>query len=232
MKQLDQFKNGELSEKELDVLAGKIIRAKFRKEKKNKWTQQLENEHGVIRSEKKIVIQDKYFIGKYIIGIAASIIFIIAAFFIIQGNSSLNSVEIADKYLKENKFPNAMAIKGKNDVSSLELKMEEAYNKDNFLEAIKFGKQLVELDSTHSNNYFFLGLSYLYKEDLQNAEKYLLEFKQKKKRQFDQESRWFLALTYIKKKDFDKARTELEYIVAHKEWKFKLAKELLEGLGK
>lgn len=231
MKQLRQYKNGEFTEKELDDFTRKIIRAKFRKEKKNKWTQQLEKDHGITRSEKKIIPEDRTIFGKYLIGIAASIVFIMVALFVLQKNPTSDGLVFADNYLQENKFPNATATKGGEDISSLELKMAEAYSKENFSEAIELGKQLVALDQTNSKNSFFLGLCYLYQEDLQNAQKYLSQFKEIKKTEFQEESRWFLALTYTKQKDFENAKLELEYIVNQQEWEFKQAEALLKYLN-
>jgi len=233
MKQLYRYRNEELNEKELDDFTRKIIQDKFRKEKKNKWAQQLEKDHGVVRSEKKTLTKDRNFFGKYFLRIAASILFITIAFFVFQENSSsLNAVQFADNYLKENKFVNAIATKGSSDIPVLELKMAEAYNKGNFSEAIEIGEELMELNSARSNNYFFLGLSYLYNKDLQNAQNYLSHFKQNDKTDFAQESRWFLALTYTKLKDWENAKLELQYIIDHQTWKFKEAEKLLESLNK
>ncbi len=234
MKKMDQYKNDQLNEKELDDFTRQIIRAKFRKEKKEKWTKKLENLHKIKREGSKSVNVWKKIRQKRFLAIAAAFLFlIISMLLIIRNASEPKAIQLAETYLNENKFPNPIATKSSQEKpSELRLNMAEAYNKENFIEAINLGEQLIKTSEAKSEDFFFLGLSYLYNNDPQNAITSLLKFRleETKTNQFEQENRWFLALAYIKATDFEKAKQELQFIVNRKDWNANIAEQLLKAL--
>ena len=230
MKNVNKYKNGAFSGDQLDQFTRKLVNAKIGNDKKQKWKRQLEIQHDVKRHSVSVFVNHQGVFLK-MLSIAAAITLILLAGYFIVTSRDVSPAQLAQSYLEE-PFPNSLVRKGGNDEVELRLKLAEAYNEKNYLEAIALGKQLSTQNKMQASDHFFLGLSYLYQNNNESA---IVEFLNVRKgntrtTDFRQEANWFLALAYLKADKSEDAKRELKSIMEKKEWEFEKAKEILKKM--
>lgn len=95
-----------------------------------------------------------------------------------------------------------------------EQKAVEAYEKEDFNQAIEMYEQVLEQEPDNPKHILYLGISYLNVNQVDMAIKVLAK-RVPKGTQYDQDIQWYLALAYIKKEDFGTARLLLQGLAAN-----------------
>lgn len=229
MKNLTKYLKGELSEKELDDFTKKLVQAKFDKEKKEQWSRLLEEEHGIKRKADKPKVTP---FSPRFLKAAAAIALIIVALFFYPRLVKPSLEQLADNYLKYEKFEGRSTRKGADEISLLRMQAMTAYDASKYQEAIGIYNKILELEKNSLDDRFYLALNALYLKKYENAIHYFLEARTMGadgNDRFREEINWFLSLTYLKSGAPEKAKIELAKISVN-EWNFEKAQQMLEKM--
>lgn len=227
----DKYKKGNLSEQDLDQLTGRLLRAKFRQEQKEKWTKKLVSEYNIQRSTSK---KDKRFTIPFRkIAIAASILLLIGLIPFLQDFFQPEYQQLADSYI-EVYLPISGIARGSiaSANSSLRVKAYNSYENGDFKQSAKYFEQIISSkNNIIPEDYLYLGLSYLNKEDLAKAIENL-EMAQSKIRDSNQleAAEWFTTLAYIKNSNLILAEKKLSEIAMRQNYYGERANLLLQSL--
>lgn len=161
------------------------------------------------------------------LSIAASLIVLVAAYFLFYSGSS--PTELATTWSQE-PYPAPEVLRSSS--AALIESWVEAYEDRRFADAA----QLLEAELTKSTppkagEYFFAGITYLQppSPDLDKAIQYL-KLAQQTDPAYEEQARWYLALTYLQNKQPKEARTLLEEIVSTQSYQNARAEQLLSEL--
>ena len=119
----------------------------------------------------------------------------------------------------------------KSDNSSFAQKAEHDFNTHNYKQAISDLKAFLNENPNNQRATLSLGISYLETDQFQEAIS-IFEKIQSENSTLKHYGTWYLALTYVKKKDFAKAKELLKRIPSSDGGLFEKAKELLKELEK
>jgi len=211
---LDKYKQGKLTEEELDLFTGELVRAKFKQAKKDKWAEKLAEEHQIKRGKPK---------GKILtfpyrkLAIAASVLLLVALIPFLQNYLQPESQQLANAYIENRlslpdiqrgKIPSATTV-------DLKSKANKAYANKDFKAAAKAYEALLNSDGVEDLDYLFAGLSYLYSGNSEAAVNKLVLAQNRitQDQNFWEETNWFLCLAYIKNEELEKARNQLKMII-------------------
>ena len=213
MEEIKKYRQGNMQAEELDNFTRKFINAKFNADKKNRWEKMLKEQHDVDRNtsspktKPKIKTRKLYMLAA---AVAAAILLLIVANPIIQSFSAPSYEQLASNFIDQGFYENQEVSKGEENVEQLKLNAVFAYNQKDFPTAIKHWEAVVSSAAADETAYFFLGLSHLYNKTYDNAITNLQKaqgFENTNK--FEEETRWFLSLAYLKNGDLENAKTAL-----------------------
>jgi len=232
MKELDKFKNRDLKPKEEEQFLRKLVKNKHKFEQKAKWSEILAKEEQITRLQQKKTKRIKRVYLWVTAAAAAGILFFVIPPLLYQQESPK---VLAHQLLEADIFPNPTIRKGLEEVSEVsELRQAAAtvYGLANYPEAQKLYAQIIGTPEAILDDYLYLGLSQLYvgqvRLAISNLERALVLSEEKEGR-FNQELNWFLALSYLKNDNFDKAQKFLDKIKP-RDWKYEEAQSLLKRL--
>lgn len=164
----------------------------------------------------------------YKLAAAACIIGIlsITAYRIFFTKKSVNEEQIYATYFKP--LTNIDAnVRGENDKSD-EKKAANAYENEDYFEALNMYQKLVANNPKNIKNNLFLGISYLATNQSKKAIDVLQTITQSEEYHFD--IQWYLALAYIKNKEIQNAQATLSNLTKEENYYQKEAQEILEKL--
>jgi len=211
---LDKYKKGDLTEAELDLFTGELVRAKFNQAQKDKWAKKLAAEYEVKREipPKAKVIQFPY----KKLAIAASILLLLALIPFLQNYIQPKSQQLANTYI-ENRLSLPDIKRGTTSVEIINLKTKahKAYTNKNFKGASIAYEAFLNTEDSEGVDYLFAGLSYLYSGNSKEAVKKLTVAQTKitEGQSFWEETNWFLSLAYLKNEEIKKAQQQLKAII-------------------
>lgn len=232
MKNTHKYKNDQLSDAEQDALFGPLIRSKFEKDQREKWSGKLAEEYGVYRQATPVRQKSRYWLKVVAaVGVAATVLLLIFRPF--QSDQRENITAMTDRILYEDIFPNYLQRKDANEAPEIiRSRASEAYSTENYEEAVRYGLQLRAAGKADVWDEFYLSLSYLYAGDYEQALANLestAQLSQNGNGDFREEIRWFSALAYLKTEQIEKARAYLEQIPPGA-WKYPEAQDLLTAM--
>ena len=217
---LDKYIEGNISQEEFERISKQLIKAKFDRDNRKIWAQELKEKYGV---ERTAAPKKKLF---YKLSIAASFLVLLAVSIYFIHSSSSNPVDISVKKLTILNDP----TKG-SDTKTNKEKAIEYYNNKQFDKSITIWQQMIASGEAGINDYHDLALCYLQKPspEPEQAIKILKEIQLLNGPK--QEIAWLLSLAYLKDGQKEKGIEILSEIVDKKMYKSKEAKKLLDFLS-
>lgn len=168
------------------------------------------------------------FMNVYKLAAAACIIGVlsITTYRIFFTKKSVSEEQIYASYFKP--LTNVDAnVRGENDNSD-ETKAANAYENEDYFEALNFYQKLVANNPKNVKNNLFLGISYLATNQPKKAIVVLQTITQSEEYHFD--IQWYLALAYIKNKEIQNAQANLNNLTKEENYYQKEAQEIIEKL--
>ncbi|NER18692.1 tetratricopeptide repeat protein [Spongiivirga citrea] len=206
------------AEFELQQDVQKAIKLSEREDKKN-LLEQYEKDRDIIDGTK--ASKRKW------LPIAAAIALLFSLGIYIGTNIQPDGTSLYDEYYEM--YPNTVySITRSGGEESIERSAFEAYEGGDYPGAINYFNQLKE-DKDAKNIDFYIGQAYLANSEYENA---ILAFNKvvKTHEEFTQESRWYLALSYLKQEDVNNAKKILTEIEQKNTYKKEAAIQLLKAL--
>jgi tetratricopeptide (TPR) repeat protein len=238
---IDKYKKGELSEEQTEQLEADLMRQMFRKEKENALRSDLkklaasisdtENTEGVATNG--LTVSHRSNRSWTWLAAAASVAILVVAgwwlFLKPQTIEPFNNETLADTYLKKDASPVWSATMGNETPEEKEAKAKEAYQKNDFTQAISLFEAIPPTTKEH---FFYLGVAALkqQKPDAQKTIDNLLKARTLANGWQEDATNWYLALAYIRLGKITEARTELNNIIKIGRDNVNSAKELLQKL--
>lgn len=147
--------------------------------------------------------------------------------FLTQSNKqqTLNTDAIYAGYYKPLTHPDAL-VRGENNNASPAV---EAYEKEDYFEAVNIYRKLVDADSNNVKNKLFLGISYMSTNQPQKAIATLSTLLESQ--EYYHDIRWYLALAYLKTKQIDHAEKLFSQLAKEDNFYQENAKEISDKLG-
>lgn len=147
--------------------------------------------------------------------------------FLTQSNKqqTLNTDAIYAGYFKPLTHPDAL-VRGENSNASPAV---EAYEKEDYFEAVNIYRKLVDVDSNNVKNKLFLGISYMSTNQPQKAIATLSTLLESQ--EYYHDIRWYLALAYLKTKQIDHAEKLFSQLAKEDNFYQEKAKEISDKLG-
>lgn len=246
MKKSKQNGGSIFSEMEKNKMTGLFLTDYFDHQQKEKWQQILEEQYGIDSPQKKSAKK----IQLYRFASVAAIIFFVISVgtFSIENILPKNSKELVafnlgdtDKPITNDIRKNA-TIKKLSETSTIakeQLAGQIAFKEGKYDLAIDYYTEIINANSTEINDYYNLGLSYLYLgKNAQKAIEYLLitrtmipSLKSDNKEEYKDELSWFISLAYLQNNDLENVKKELDNIILIKGYKEEEAKTLLEQIS-
>jgi len=224
VKDLQKYRESDLSDEELEVITGRLLRAKDDHERQQRWAERLSKEKQINRQP-----APKAKLRWLPLWIAAAVILFVTIFLLREPAPTYQS--LVDNYITADFYENRDRLKGDQDVDQSNIRAVDAYNRQDFDTAINHYENIIKTGTATDEQYFFLGLSQLYSnryaKAAQQFEKVLQVNRQSK---FEQETHWFLALSYLKVGNTGNGKEKLQLINAG-EWRYTDAQKLLKLLG-
>jgi tetratricopeptide (TPR) repeat protein len=215
-----------LSGAELEESSQEMLEQLQDYELRKKWTAQLAADQGITREQASVKTRLRPI--RPLLAIAATIALLLTVGYFIMPMDS-GAQQLTAQYLAE-PFPNSEERKGSEEVMELKTSAIAAYAAHDFKQAAILRQSLVEqVDTPTQNDYFYLGLSYLYQQPAQpdQAIVYLQKAVSFDKSTLMEESSWYLALAYLDAGQKENARQQLQQIVERQSWQWENAKILL-----
>jgi len=233
MENLNKYLRNELGEEQAEEMTARLIQQKFDEESKKDWGQFLEEQHGVTRRPKTAIRRNNFF--RYATGIAASLLLLIAAVYLITRDQSPEYQKMAVAYTQSLPvMADQIAFrKGSQDIDAIRLKANEAFADQEYEKAIKFWEQLTQTQQLAHFDLFYLGTSHLlqHNPDPKKAIEYLKQASAKSK-ELQYETDWVLALAYLQNHQLEPAESLLKKIISDQQFMVKEASALLSVLPK
>lgn len=233
MKLFEKYRDDqELDPKEMEQISTELINAGLDFERKEKWSKMLAEEHGI---ERPVPTKTRRLIPT-LLKIAAGIVMLIGLYLFWPTSTSADSLQAQlALHLEADALPHSDVRKGPSDLEDLQQSFIDAYNAEDYRQAVALGDQLIQQETAKSNeNRFYLALSHFYLKDYETAQTLLatLNTQIAAGRPFSQESKWFLSLALLKLEEIDQAKPLLKEIQARGAWKSEAAGQLLDLLPK
>ncbi len=232
---LQQYKNETLPEEQLEALTRKLVSAKLDQDHRNKWKQKLNKDHGIQRDSSEAIDAHRRFnlFAYWKIAAAVILVVVIAISSITFLNRGLQYQ--VDKLIVEAQFTNyeggkkGTIISTDREIEVLQEQASLAFNKGKFREANALYLQLIELDKTQNDHYFFSGFCFLKLNEFdKSAEQFKAVQKINTEDSYQEEAKWFLSLALIKQEKKKEAQAALASIKKG-EWKYLDAQKLLKA---
>lgn len=233
MKDIEKYTNPETSQEEMEELTGKLLRAKFNRDKKERWAEILEKEHNVRRSQSgmKVISRNR---SRWWLLVAASLLLPVALYLTLWKQPEASALQLAEAYLSEEKILEPQTRKGAEEVAVWSQKATEAYNSGKYREAIEWWRKMEAevLTGMRPDDYFFRGASYLRLNDNEAAIKDFehLRGMGTQTSKFQAEATWLLALAQLRAGHNEAATRELQQVVQDG-WRTEKAQKLLKALS-
>lgn len=227
---IDKYKQGKLTEEELDIFTGELVRAKFNQSQKDKWAKKLAIEHQIQRdlSTAKVV---SFPYRKWTI--AATALLLLALIPLFRNYFQPAYLKLADNYLENELFlPDLQRGASEETISDLRKTAIQTYTNQDYQAASSAYEAILNSNFVKNEDYLFAGLSCLYDGNKTEAVKKLeiAQAKIKSGQAFSEETNWFLSLAYLKNGDLEKARQKLNNIVNKKGFYSDQAQKILSTL--
>lgn len=217
-----------LDPQEMEQISNQLINAGLDFQQKEKWAKMLADEHGITRPVPAKTVR----LMPSLLKIAAGILLLIGLYLLWPKGTGTPSLEAQlALHLEADALPHSDVRKGPSDLEDLQQSFIDAYNAEDYTQAVTLGNQLVQQETTKSNeNLFYLALSHFYLKNYDEARSILapLQSEIPEGRPFRQESAWFLSLAYLKLGEFDKAEPLLKELEGAEAWKSDAARQLLD----
>lgn len=231
---LKKYINNSLKEEKMEQIAEQHISYTLDQEKREAWKQKLEKRHGVKRTLPPLKKVRKLTLLYRGIAIAASIVILISAFFLFRPQERTHQ-QLANSYI-ESLPPMADQLTFRtndDDRDVTETNIDNAYLNGDYDTAIGYWQELVNSGAATAYDQFYLGLSYLRKQNSQPERTIELLLSAKEGiPELQQEINWVLCLAYVKTGQLEQAREMLESIVQENAYMAKKAKKLFEAIDK
>jgi len=222
---LSKYIQGTMSEKELDDLTKTLVKDHFEEsETKEKWKRLLEENYGVnsfeniedwtaFKEKKKKSKTKLFYITTLSTMVASLLIFVIFTL-----NTESHTSNPLDNILEEyyNSPVQYRNAKGASSISEKRLLAFDLYNNKDYKSAAKLLETVINKDAFVEDDYFYLGLSYLYQKEAQKSADIFKLILDQENLQRKDASTWFLALSLIESKAYPEARKYLNEVM---EWK-------------
>ncbi|HNC72660.1 MAG TPA: tetratricopeptide repeat protein, partial [Chitinophagales bacterium] len=139
---------------------------------------------------------------------------------------TINEQEIFANYYKPLTHPDA-TVRGDTKTNA-ETKAIQAYENENYFEAVNAYQKLVDENPDNVKNNLFLGISYLSTNQPKKAITHLKSITASE--EFHYDIQWYLALAYLKNKNIEQAQSIIYHLAHEENYYQKEAKEILEKL--
>lgn len=238
----DQYLKGEMSNEENDNFTEEIVQEYFEKEKlKKHWGNLLEEKHNFASKSNSLAPAKSNSnivrMVAFATSIAASLLFVF--YFFAPGDADAKQLSAIDKILNEHyAVPlTRTMLKGSNDMEAQRTQAFEFYNGREFEKAIPILASFVNDNTANEDDYFYLGLSYLYNNQPARAIAPLQHILNQDGMQRKDATTWYLSLAYTDSDHCENAKPLLNKVASWKgnKGKQKLAnsaKELLDVIAK
>ena len=235
MENLNKYFSGDLDDDQNEEVTARLIQQKFDEEAREEWGDYLREKHSLTRTPEKRTIGKRRTLLRYVAGIAASVLLLIAAIYLFQQNQSPAYHKMAVKYTQSLPImADQIAFrKGNQDVDDIRLKANEAFADQEYEKSILLWDQLNKLQPLKHFDLFYLGTSYLL-QDLPAPKKAIqnLKLATTKSKELQHEINWVLALAYLHDHQLELAKDMLEKIISNQQFMVPEASALLEVLPK
>jgi tetratricopeptide (TPR) repeat protein len=232
MNQLQKYLNGQMEAEELEAYTERLIREKYDEERRVEWSTLLLTKHGVKR-EPPLQSANRVLYLKWASGVAASLLLIVAMYFLLAPSPLSPGQQLADQYLENLPIMADQKVmrKGGFQEEVIRIKANEAFIDHQYESAIELWTQLAARQKANGYDQFYLGISYL-KQSAPEPGKAITQLQAAKAQnpELSQEADWVLALAYVKSGHSEEARTILENIVASRAFMSTKAEQLLRTL--
>ena len=232
MKKLEDYINNQLIETEEDDFLQTLFEAKQKEDLKEDWRQKLEEQYGSTAEKGPNPPKKNLPFYSVVLSLAASIALIFGLLFLFP-NSSSDYNSLAESYIQTAPFANNLDARGNNQSEEFRTIATSAYKKGDYQAAISAYEQAIKQGEKTVEDHFFLGLSYLYNNQFDQASLFLSESLKLSKSNgefFEEEIRWFLALAQIKSGAKEDAIRTLKNI-KEGHWQYSKSQELLNALS-
>jgi len=218
LKKYNQYIKGTLPKSEDQKLTKKIVKDYFEEEdQKERWKEILKTEHDFSVEKKTTGSKLKKSIVRIITGIsiAASMLF---AFYLIQNQQSTEITPL-EKLLSEhiNKTNYRKMQRGSSADLEVRTQAETFYNDKDYESCIPLYEKIIQQEVATEDDYFFLGLSYLYLKKPDLAIKQFDSILNQAGMERKEQATWYLALALIASKDYQRAKIYLNEIMTWKD---------------
>jgi len=229
---IEKYLEGKLDKKELDNFEKELktnVEFANKVELYKKAIQALQNEG--LRSQLKEYHNElfneadkgKKINWKLYMGIAASLLLLIASIYIFTNNTVSNK-ELSTAYFEP--YPNLVTTRS-NTVANFEKAME-SYSNGNYKKAIQTFDKISKNEHIYNDVLFYKAISYL---ALNKPTETILLFEQLNGvEKYNEQLTWYLAISYLKLNDAENARKQFLKIKKNN-YKFTQAQDLLEQLS-
>lgn len=228
MKLFDKYQHSEANEEEQSIVTERLIQNKFNQELRQKMAQRLDQEYGIKRETGSARMRRLQLI-RWGSGIAAAILVGLAIWQL--STPELDYQALTAEYLTEY-VPTNERGKGLEDAFEQRAAAIDAYLVKDFERAAELRKLVTDSEYAEAEDFFYLGLSYLYQNPpqinaavaaLQEANRYTDSL-------VEEETQWFLSLAYLQAEQLHNARPLLQAIVTNRQWNAAKARKLLKRL--
>lgn len=232
MKLFEKYRVNNINEDELNTMTQQLIKQKFDGELRGKMAYRLKEEYGITRGETASGQISGRMILRWSLSVAAALLIGIVAWQVI-GDHSPTYQSLTKEYLATY-YPNNELRKGATEISKKRSEAIAAYNKEDFETSARLREEVVVLPGANSEDYFFLGVSYLYQNPPKGelAIEPLLKGLEDPARTslLEEETKWYLTLAYVQAGQFAPARELLEERIQKGGWNASKASDLLHSL--
>ncbi len=159
------------------------------------------------------------------VSIAATLLLLIAAFFVVRVNlNTLDKVYVSHYEKLPNKV--AVIVRGEEDMDELKQSMV-VYNMGNYDQALE---QFEKLDEEHPELNMYKGVIALEREQVEEAMGYFKPFAEDTDSEYYEEGKWYLALCYLKNGNLDKVKSTLAPLEENDDYYGQKAQSLLNEI--
>lgn len=230
MKLFEKYRQNQADDQEQAAMTELFIKQKFDQDLRHKMTQRLAKDYGIKRETTTTSTKTRRLqLIRWGGSIAAAVLVGLAIWQVAQ--PQLSYQELTNNYLSVYTSSNERR-KGAEDISEQRTLAIDAYSDRDFVRAAELRQIVVQSPEATEDDYFYLGLSYLYQEPPQvaaaiNALQTGLALPA---RELTEEMQWYLSLAYLKAERISEARLLLNQIVENQQWNAKKAGRLLKVL--
>lgn len=234
MKLFEKYKKDQdLDPLELEKASEELIRAGLDHQKKEDWARKLAQEHGL---ERPSAPTKTFRLIPLLLKFAAAITLIIGIYLVIpKGNTTDTLQAQLQLALQEEALAHSQVRKGESNAEEKQKTFIKAYTDEDYQSAVQIGNELLQNPANDRiENTFYLALSHFYLQDFEAASKLLTPLAQDIQAggRFEQETKWFLSIAYLKTGQENLAQPLLEELKENQGWKSEAAGQFLELLSK